>query len=467
MKRTLLHSLSARLLLWTIFFVMLSEVLIFAPSIARFRVSWFEERLAAAHLAGLSVDATPDRMVSRELAAMLLDHVGAYVVDLYRGGRNTHMLARTQPRPVQATYDLRQMGFFGLIADAFETLAQAQSRVLRIIGPSPKDPDVLVEVVLEEGPLRAAMLYYSERILALSIVISVITASLVFLILQVILVNPMRRITESMVAFRDDPENTGTMIGPTRRNDEIGTAMRVLADMQESLRAFLRQKTRLAALGTAVAKISHDLRGTLATAQLVSDRLVGSEHPEVRRIAPTLVDAIDRAIGLCSQTLDFIREGQPPMKPSRFPLAPLVIEVGQALGLGTAEDPEPKCRLDNQVDGAFELQADRNQIYRVLINLLRNAADAGARTVRISAKRGHHGAVVTVADDGPGIPAKAQERLFQPFTGSVRPGGTGLGLAIVRDLLRAHGGDILLAATGADGTQFRLHLPDMPLREAE
>jgi len=459
-----MHSLSARLLLWTIFFVMLAEVLIFAPSVARFRVSWFEERLAAAHLAGLSVDATPDRTVSRELAAMLLDHVGAYVVDLYRGGKNTHMLARTQPRPVQATYDLRQTSFVGLIADAFVTLAQPAGRVLRIIGQSPKDPDVLVEVVLEEAPLRSAMLYYSERILALSIVISIITASLVFISLQVILVNPMRRITDSMVAFRNDPENTGTMIGPTGRSDEIGTAMRVLADMQVSLRSFLRQKTRLAALGTAVAKISHDLRGILATAQLVSDRLVGSDHPEVRRVAPTLVDAIDRAVALCSQTLDFIRDSEPPMRPSRFPLSTLVSEVGGALGLGAPGDAATTCQLDNQVDAALDLQADRDQIYRVFINLMRNAADAGARTVRVSAKRTAQGAVVTVADDGPGIPPKAQERLFQPFAGTVRPGGTGLGLAIARDLLRAHGGDILLAATGRDGTQFRLHVPDMPLR---
>ncbi|MSP90026.1 MAG: hypothetical protein EXQ92_14625 [Alphaproteobacteria bacterium] len=256
MKRLFGHSLSARLLFWTIAFVMLSEVLIFAPSIARFRVSWFEERLASGHLAGLLVDATPERMVGKELTSMLLDHVGAHVVDLYRDGKNTHMLARLLTQPIAASVDLRRMSFFGLIADAFAVLAQRDNRVLRVIGPSPKDRDVLVEVILDEAPLRMAMIDYAERILALSIVISVITASLVFVSLQIILVGPMRRITESMLAFRDNPENTGAMIGPTRRADEIGTAMRVLADMQEALRASLRQKTRLAALGAAVAKIN-------------------------------------------------------------------------------------------------------------------------------------------------------------------------------------------------------------------
>lgn len=462
MKRPFGHSLSARLLFWTIAFVMLSEVLIFAPSIARFRVTWFEERLASGHLAGLSVDATPERMVGKELTSMLLDHVGAHVIDLYRDGKNTHMLARPLTQPIAASVDLRRMSFFGLIADAFAVLAQRDNRVLRVIGPSSKDRDVLVEVILDEAPLRMAMIDYAERILALSIVISVITASLVFVSLQIILVSPMRRITESMLAFRDNPENTGAMIGPTRRADEIGTAMRVLADMQEALRASLRQKTRLAALGAAVAKINHDLRGILATAQLVSDRLAGSEHPEIKRMAPTLVDAIDRAVALCTQTLDFIREGQPPMHPARFPLVPLIDEVGAGLGMG---EPNAKCRLDNQVGAEVELQADRDQIYRVFANLMRNAGDAGAGQVRVSAMRAPRGAVITVADDGPGIPPKAQERLFQPFAGSARPGGTGLGLAIVRDLLRAHGGDILLAATGKDGTQFRLHLPDVAVRE--
>src|SRR5262249_31048375 len=115
----LTHSLSARLLVLTMFFVMVSEILIYAPSIGRFRLVWFEERRAAGNLAGLAVDATPDRRVSQELAHMLLDHVGARSVDLYKGSTQTHMLAdQSQPR-IDAQYDLRDAGFFQLIGDAF------------------------------------------------------------------------------------------------------------------------------------------------------------------------------------------------------------------------------------------------------------------------------------------------------------------------------------------------------------
>src|SRR5258708_5342053 len=201
----LTRSLSARLLVLTVFFVMVSEFLIYAPSIGRFRLAWLEERLSAGHLAGLAVDATPDRRVSQDLAAMLLDHVGAHAVDLYRGATQTHMLADlTQPK-IDHEYDLRQAGFFSLIGDAFMTLFHPEGRVIRVVGPSPKDPDIQVAVILDEGPLRAAMVDYSARILGLSIVISLITAGLVFLSLQVLMVAPMRRITQSMVAFRGAP----------------------------------------------------------------------------------------------------------------------------------------------------------------------------------------------------------------------------------------------------------------------
>src|SRR3546814_13881629 len=79
--------------------------------------------------------------------------------------------------------------------------------------------------------------------------------------------------------------------------------------MQQGLRAALLKKTRLAALGTAVTKVNHDLRNILATASLISDRLAKSGDPAVRSMAPALVNAIDRALHLCAQALQFTREG--------------------------------------------------------------------------------------------------------------------------------------------------------------
>ena len=451
----LAESLSARLLLLTIAFVMLAEVLIYAPSIGRFRLVYLEERLAAAHLAILALEATPDQMIGEDLKRELLDHVGAYSVGLTRPGAGKLMLMVTTPGPVDASYDLREASFFGLIGDAFMTLMDDGGRVLRVVGVSPKDGKTLVEVVLEEAPLRRQMLGYSERILALSLVISLFTAALVYLSLHLLMVRPMRRITESMARFRDDPEDASRIIKPSARSDEVGVAQRGLAEMQEGLRGALRQRARLAALGAGITKISHDLRNILATARLVSDRLVESEDPEVRRTAPTLLSAIDRAVNLCAQTLNFTSEGAPAVDLSRFDLGELVREVGASL----PEQLNGQARWHSLIEENFEVSADREQLHRVLSNLGQNAVQAGATKVEVAARRDDDRFVIDVTDNGPGLSPRARAHLFKPFAGSSHPGGTGLGLAIARELMRAHGGDVQLERSTSEGTSFRLILP--------
>lgn len=451
----LAQSLSARLLLLTIAFVMLAEVLIYAPSIGRFRLVYLEERLAAAHLAILALEATPDQMIGEDLKRELLDHVGAYSVGLTRPGAGKLMLMVTTPGPVDASYDLREASFFGLIGDAFMTLMDDGGRILRVVGVSPKDRKTLVEVVLEEAPLRRQMLGYSERILALSLVISLFTAALVYLSLHLLMVRPMRRITESMARFRDDPEDASRIIKPSARSDEVGVAQRELAEMQEGLRGALRQRARLAALGAGITKISHDLRNILATARLVSDRLVESEDPEVRRTAPTLLSAIDRAVNLCAQTLNFTSEGAPAVDLSRFDLGELVREVGASL----PEQLNGQARWHSLIEENFEVSADREQLHRVLSNLGQNAVQAGATKVEVAARRDDDRFVIDVTDNGPGLSPRARAHLFKPFAGSSHPGGTGLGLAIARELMRAHGGDVQLERSTSEGTSFRLILP--------
>ena len=108
----------------------------------------------------------------------------------------------------------------------------------------------------------------------------------------------------------------------------------------------------------------------------------------------------------------------------------------------------------------IDIDADRDQFFRVLVNLGRNAVEAGARRVRVGALAAASGDMsIELSDDGPGLPAKARDKLFQPFAGSARPGGTGLGLAIARELVRSHGGELSLAATSPAGTVFRIDLP--------
>ncbi len=457
----LIHSLSARLLVLTVFFVMLAEVLIYAPSAGRFRLTYLEERLAAGHLAILALQATPDYMVSAELEAELLNHAGAYVVALKRPDGVKLMLGQRPVPPIAASFDLGQAGFFRLIGEAFVTLTQTGNRVLRVVGQSPKHPEAIVEVVIDEAPMRTALIDYSGRVLALSIVISVFTAALVYLSLQWLMVRPMRRMTQSMMAFRAAPEDAARMITPSDRRDEIGVAQRELAEMQAGLRAALHHKTHLAALGAAVTKISHDLRNILATARLVSDRLGASGDPEVKRTTPVLLAAIDRAVELCSRTLDFTREGPPPLARSRFALGELVDEVGAALK--PTLNGAAAWRMTGGAD--IRVEADRDQLFRVLQNLGQNAFEAGASTVEIAASEapdgadGPGGTVIEIADNGPGLAPRALDKLFQPFAGTGRAGGTGLGLAIARDLMRAHGGEIRLVSSTAEGTVFRLDLP--------
>ena len=449
------RGLSAQLLLLTIAFVMVSEVLIYLPSIARFRHNYLEVRLTNAHLAIQALDAINASSAGPLLTQRLLDHAEASAVVVRAPGRGTVMLMHDQVPMPDVTFDLREATWYGEIFEALRTLAADEMRTLRVIGSPARSPDVEVEILMRESALRRALIGYSQRILQLSVVISLVTGALVFLALRLMIVRPVRKLTDSIVAFRADPENPGSTVVVGTRGDEIGVATRELAGMQAGLVAALRQKAHLAAVGEAVGKINHDLRNILSTARLVSDRLTGSADPYVRRTAPILLGAIDRAVDLCSRTLDFMREEAPVPRRSRFVLRDLAEETIAGLApvaVGT--------RWVNDIDPVLQVTADREQLYRVLSNLARNAMEAGAGRIALRAAQVEQVVAILVADDGPGIPAAARDGLFQPFAGSTRRGGTGLGLAIAREIMRAHGGDVTLQETGPGGTHFRIELPD-------
>jgi signal transduction histidine kinase len=469
-----LRSLSARLLVLTIGFVMLAEVFIYAPSVAAYRYNYLQNRLADSHIAALALLATPDNMVGEVLTAELLNHAGAYVVGLERENGSKLILqgqyvlvgmsapddtVERDETPVMAdvTIQLGQVGFFGLILDAFATLWHSENRLLHVIAPSPNMPSDVVDILIDEAPMRAEMIDFSERILGLSIMISLFTATLVFFSLHLLMVRPMRRISESMVAFRENPEEA-SIVHPSMRSDEVGVVERELIAMQLAIRDSLTQKTHLAALGTAVGKISHDLRNMLTTARLVSDRLAESDDPQVRHASPRLVSALDRAVDLCSRTLDFTRDGTPRLDPRHFALAPMLDDVRSDLlpdGTGIVWEIE---------SDSIAVYADRSQFYRVIANIALNALQAGATLIAMSARDTGERIEIDIRDNGPGLPPRARENLFQPFAASTRPGGSGLGLAITREIMRAHGGDVTLLHASARGTAFRLVLPAAPVR---
>jgi len=453
--------MSARLLLLTMFFVMLSEVFIYAPSIGRYRIAYMEERLAAAHLASLALEAPDDNRVSSELLEELLKSAKSYGIVLRRPQSKALMLSKDMPPRVHAAYDTRDGEFFTLIGEALSVLWRGEPRMIRVVGPSPTNPDVQVETVISEWTMREMMLDYSRRILLLSIVISLMTATLVYLSLQWMFVRPMQNITDSMVNFRRDPEDARRLITPGRRRDEIGGAERELAQMQRRLRDALKQRARLAALGTAVTKINHDLRNILATAQLVSDHVSDSDDPNVKRIAPTLLGAIDRVVALCSRTLNFANEDSQPPKLMHFDLAGLVSDIATDLAAGETQTG----MIENSVPRDFDIFADRDQLYPALSNLILNAFQTGATKVGVSVDTVGDTTSIRIAGNGPGLPDRVREHLFEPFRGSTRVGGTGLGLSIARDLIRGHGGDASLESTGGDGTVFVFSLPVEEKRE--
>jgi signal transduction histidine kinase len=285
---------------------------------------------------------------------------------------------------------------------------------------------------------------------------------LVFLSLNLFLVRPMQRITTSMERFRANPDDPGARIAASHRRDEIGRAEAELDRMQGDLRAALNSRARLAALGEAVAKINHDLRNMLTSAQIASERLAESGDPSVAAALPRLERALDRAAALTSNVLEYGKSEERPPEPAVIPLLAAVEAAGDDAGLARA-GVKLNARLETE-DAAL---ADPEQVHRVLVNLLRNAREAiqgaepqGEGAILVSASHDDEGRVtLQVADNGPGLPPKALANLFQPFAGSALPGGTGLGLAISRELAQANGGDLILARTGEEGAAFELTLP--------
>ena len=457
--------LSGKLLVLTILFVMIAEVLIYVPSVANFRVNWLKDRLASAYTAALVLDAAPNGVVSDTLAKQILNSIGARAVAMKMGMRRRMLAIDDMPPAISDDFDMRDVKDFDSIVDAFKMLLNTHTKndVMRVVGPAPMGGEY-IEIVMDEPPLRKAMLRFSVDILLLSLLISGISAALVYLALLYMFVRPMRRVTANMTAFRADPENSDRVIAPSGRGDEIGTAERELATMQTELASMLHQKNRLAALGLAVAKINHDLRNLLASAQLFSDRLADIPDPGVQRFAPKLMHALERAIAFCQSTLSYGRLQEPPPERRQMLLEPLVEEVHETLNLAT----DSPIRWISAVERDLTVEADYDQLFRILLNLARNALqalesragrDPGRDQIRITGRREGAVVVIEVSDTGPGFSEKARAHLFEAFQGSTRTGGTGLGLAIAAELIRAHGGEIRLVE-GTIGATIRLTIPD-------
>ncbi|MFD0910003.1 sensor histidine kinase [Ruegeria arenilitoris] len=454
-----MNSLSGRFLILTTVFVMLAEVLIFVPSIARFREDFLLNRLERAQIASLALLA--DDMLADELEAELLANAGVYNVVLRRDEVRQLMLSSPIPDQVAKTYDLRGAGPWVLIRDAMIRFFTPENQVIRVIGQPVRDAGLLIEVTMDSAPLRMAMIDYGLRILGLSFVISIITAFFLFLAVRVVLVRPIKSVVGYMQRYARAPEDARGIISPQSKVTELREAEEALQMLQTDLTQALKQRERLAQLGGAVAKVSHDLRNILTSAQLFTDRIEASDDPLVRRMAPKLVNSITRAVSLCESTLAFGRAEEPAPTLTMVRLRDIAADVASSEALAV----DGGCiEIANDVPEDLVVRADPEQMFRVIMNLVRNARQAlmisgQPGKITISACEDQDAWVIEVRDTGPGLPPRAQENLFTPFQGGVRKGGSGLGLAISQELVRGHGGELVLTCTGPEGTVFEIRLP--------
>lgn len=465
----LFRGLSGKLLWLTVIFVMIAEVLIFVPSIATMRVNWLRDRLDTAAAAGIVIDGLQPAEIPREVQDDTLLATGTKLLAL-RKDDTSRLLAATDTQPqVDQVFDLANTGFTASMRDALDTLVFGGNRIMRVFGPI-GDSDMLIELVMTDDALRKDMLKYSKMMFLISLLISLFTAVLMFLAINRMMILPIRRLTKSMQAFSEQPEDPSRVFESDRKSGgELAVAGRHLAAMQMQLQRTLKQQKNLVDLGLAVSKINHDMRNILASAQLMSDRLTDVEDPMVRSFAPKLLRTIDRAVGYTNEVLAYGQASEAAPRRRRIRFAALTQEVRDMLAI----DPEGGIEFVEQIAEDLEVDCDGEQIFRIIHNLCRNAHqalttfDPGDATIvrRITVSAHRVGSVVSISidDTGPGMPRKARENLFSAFRGSARSGGTGLGLVIARELVLAHGGTIALVEKPGPGTQFRIEIPDRPV----
>ena len=456
--------LSIKLIATIVGVIFTVAVVVYLPTIANYRASWLEDRLRIGVVAARVLDAVPDVMaLPRNLTDRLLASAGADAIVYRREGQSQLIERADAVTPtVAVTADMRQRDYVTLIMGALDTLfSGGGNRTLRIVGEGDSS-ESLVELLMPERPLRRDMLEFSRNIVLVSLLVATFTALALYLVVSRLFIFPVRRLTANMLAYRQAPENASLIIVPSTRRDEIGIMERELAAMETDIFSMLRQRRHLADLGLAVAKINHDLRNTLTSAQLLSDQVATLDDPKVQRLAPRLVTTLDRAIGFAQSVLDYGRESAAPPVPAPIDLRGLIEDAAfDARLVG-----HPSIAFVNGAPEGLRLNVDGGQFARVFLNLLKNAREALeasgtaiiAPEVKVLVEDNDAGVTVSVIDNGPGLPPRARDNLFVAFEGSARAGGTGLGLAIARELTEAHGGRLIFVDT-PQGTRFDVILP--------
>lgn len=462
MRRFFSRSLSARLLLLTIGFVLAAEALLFIPSIAFFRQESLEMRARSAGLVTEALmsnqSADPSREASKMLAKQFMMQTDADFLVAFQDGQTILILGEPPDADIISVEDLRNAGRFpNFLATSMEFFANGDG-YLRLIVPSPIEGQDRLELLVPCAAIGAELRAYAGRILLLSLMIAIFVGLLIYLAMLRIIVRPVRQLADDMTAFREDPERRRRLGPPSDRGDEIGQLQREFHEMKQGLRASFRQRERLASLGLSVTKINHDLRNVLSTALLMADRLSMNSDPTLAEMGERLTRTVERGVGLTEEVLEYSSAREPEPEVETVLLGRIVDDV--QMDMRTAF---PRIWVANRIGHEVQITADPEQLQRILSNLFRNAAQAmeGQADAKIEASADivANTVIVQIGDNGPGLPDYVEDRLFLPFTRGSSEGSTGLGLSISKELAEKMGGSLELLETGPDGTSFILGLP--------
>ncbi|HEY8617637.1 ATP-binding protein [Phenylobacterium sp.] len=290
-------------------------------------------------------------------------------------------------------------------------------------------------------PVRGFGLSPWQQRIALWFVLSALAMAPVAYVFARRLSAPIRLFADAAERLGRDPQAPPLAV---RGSAEIAVAARAFNDMQERLRRYVDDRTAM------VGAIAHDLRTPLTRLRFRIETL-----PDDEQKAKISAD-IDQMEAMVSAALTFVRDTTRPGE--RTPL-----ELSSLLESLCDEMAETGATTEVEFGEKVVLEGDPMALRRLFSNLLENAVKFGGRA-RARVFREGANAVVEIDDDGPGIPAAEQERVFEPFyrrepSRSRQTGGIGLGLAVVRSIARGHGGDVALANRAGGGLTARVSLP--------
>ena len=452
----------------TIGFVMLAELVLFLPSATLFRQTYLTDRAERAGHLALALDGVPDYEGSAMLSQKFVEDTDVIMVTIKREGM-TQLLLGMPPSEADARFeevDLRDARRLTLFRYAMRDFFGDGQGYYRILADPIMADQGLIEIMLPKASVKDALRDFFQRIFWLSLAIAVITGTLIYLALSAMIVRPIQRLASGIAEFREDPNKRRGNLKPSRRRDEIGQLEREFFDMKQGVRASFRQRERLASLGMAVAKINHDLRNVLTSAQLVSDRIAMDKDERVAGMGERLVRAVDRGIRLCTDVLNYSKAKDEQLAMEDVRIALLVGEIAGDV-LGQFGRGPTAINFINKIPSELSVRVDADHTYRIIHNLFRNAGQAlqsmsavdAVRqiTVRSAIEAGQ--VKIHIADTGPGLPKRALDNLFKAFASSSGHGSSGLGLTISKDLATDQGGDLELGYTGETGTEFVVTLP--------